>query len=641
MLEPSNRQLLLESLQPPSGSHLSWAVGTTYTLDLTALLSAPVAFAFSDCQDREGRPIAEPLALLKAVRQYARDICLFCQGGQIKVPRNYMPLLVSLEESIVEASAPRGGSFHPKIWLLRFVQSDGDVLYRVLCLSRNLTFDRSWDTMLRLDGLYKDRANAYTRNHPLGRFVESLPHCAKRVLAPRWQERFVQMAHELRRVDFEVPEPFDEMRFWPLNVDSTSSLPFPRRRERMLVISPFVDDGMANILSSSTSQIELVSRSDVLDTLQTTTQERYSKLWILDDGADTEAGAIESETEPAVVETTGVSTQPLEAAQPLTGLHAKLYVVDQGWNASIWTGSANATRAGFEQNVEFLIELQGKKSKCGVAAILGEPTENAKRVPTSLAQLLQPFKPNAAGTTLDPIVKTFEREVDKLARELSSLMPVANCQAIADTDAFSVTVHCSKDLEQAIIPDWHLRARPISLPAAQFIDVDLSQENWVEFAPLSLLGLTSFFVFDVASSAVGLSRQFVLNIPLVDAPTNRQERVLHDLLSDKDRVLRFLLLLLIDVEPHDLSGLFGESHNGKGAASFLQSLFGASLFESLMRALERNGERLDQVADLIQDLQHTTDGKALLPDGFDAIWNPIWEARCRRRERISRRSSTN
>ena len=127
MLEPNSRRLLLESLQPPPEYRLDWAVGTTFTLDLMALLSAPVAFAFSDWQDREGRPTADPLALLKAVRQYASRICLFCQGGKIHVPRAYQPLLASLEDCIVEAHAPLGGSFHPKMWFLRFVSEDETV----------------------------------------------------------------------------------------------------------------------------------------------------------------------------------------------------------------------------------------------------------------------------------------------------------------------------------------------------------------------------------------------------------------------------------------------------------------------------------------------------------------------------------
>ncbi len=251
MLEPNSRRLLMESLQPPDGFRLDWAVGTTYTLDLLSLLTAPVAFAFSDWQDRDGRPTCDPLALLKAVRQYASQVCLFCQAGKIHVPKSYQPLFASLEESIVEANAPqRGGSFHPKMWFLRFVDVEDDsVQYRVLCVSRNMTPDRSWDTLLCLEGPLRDRTNAYGRNHPLGKFVEALPRMSVRPLAAVWKKRIKRLAHDIRRVEFEVPEPFEEIAFWPLGLESQDPWPFPERMDRVFVVSPFVDDGLVEDLS--------------------------------------------------------------------------------------------------------------------------------------------------------------------------------------------------------------------------------------------------------------------------------------------------------------------------------------------------------------------------------------------------------
>jgi hypothetical protein len=619
---------------------MSWAVGTTYTLDLIALLSAPVAFAFADCQDRDGRPIAEPLALLKAVRQYAGDICLFCQAGKIQVPRSYQPLLASLEDSIVEATAPLGGSFHPKLWFLRFVQDDGEVLYRVLCLSRNLTFDRSWDTILRLDGQLKNRANAYAKNHPLGEFVDALPKCARGPLAPRWRKRLEQIAQEIRRVEFTVPEPFEDMAFWALGLNAKNSSPFPLRRDRALVISPFVDDGTAELLTSGAGPVELVSRPENLEMLQSEAQARFSKLWILDDGADSEPSELELTGDPAGKDPLPSGVRPPEPAAPLTGLHAKLYVFDQGWRASVWTGSANATRAGLERNVEFLVQLMGKKSQCGVAAVLGESSNDAKRRPTSLAQLLQPFAAHNGPPTLDPEVVKFEREVDALARDMSLLGPSAVCESVPESEAYGVEVRASRRLGSWPRADWQIRARPVSLPSAQLAAVDLSQQQWVRFAPLTLLGLTSFFVFNVESSAKGLARQFVLNIPLKGAPANRQEGILRDLLSDQGRVLRFLLLLLMDSDPRDLNQLFTSSASSVGQANWVQSLFGATLFESLVHSLERDAERLDQVAALIDDLKTSPESESLLPEGFNAIWDPIWQARCRQRERSGKSKRT-
>lgn len=55
MLEPTDRRLLFELLRPPTGYRLSCAVGTTYSLDLLALLVTPLAFTLFDCETKEGK----------------------------------------------------------------------------------------------------------------------------------------------------------------------------------------------------------------------------------------------------------------------------------------------------------------------------------------------------------------------------------------------------------------------------------------------------------------------------------------------------------------------------------------------------------------------------------------------------------
>ncbi|MCK7495136.1 MAG: hypothetical protein MZW92_31610 [Comamonadaceae bacterium] len=68
--------------------------------------------------------------------------------GSIKPPRSATLLQNYLEGSVCEVAAPRGGVFHPKVWVLRLVKDGAPVRYRFLCSSRNLTFDSSWDTLL-------------------------------------------------------------------------------------------------------------------------------------------------------------------------------------------------------------------------------------------------------------------------------------------------------------------------------------------------------------------------------------------------------------------------------------------------------------------------------------------------------------
>lgn len=634
MLEPNIRSLLLDSLRPPTGYRLDWAVGTTYTLDLVALLAAPVAFAFSDWQDREGRPLCDPLALLKAVRQYADRMLLFCQAGKIVVPKSYQMLLASLEGTIVEAVAPQGGSFHPKVWFLRYENSDQEVLYRFLCLSRNMTFDRAWDTMLCLEGPLTDRANAYASSHPLGQFVDALLGMSVRKCSKEWKSRLAQLAYEIRRVDFDVPEPFEEMSFWPIGIDPTQVWPFGEPAQRTLVISPFVSDSLLAELNSGSKAMELISRGEQLELLSSGTLEGMQSVWVLDNSAEPEP----SEIEDADADGTGAALEmadsdvgtALQAIEdiPLVGLHAKAFILDQGWKASVFTGSANATHAAFHGNVEFLTELRGKKSVCGVQAVLGKRHQGTdKKQVSGIIDLLQPFVPRDGAAAEDAAAREFDKLVGNISRQIATALPVATCGPGSEPETYSITLTPTKKLRIRDTHEFKLSVRPASLNSVNARPVDFAAGDWARFDAISILGLTSFFVFEVSVEEAKLTRGFVLNIPLVNEPAGRRDATLRYLLSDADRVLRFMLLLLSDADAHDFATLFGDGENGSETHVFGQSLSGATLFESLLRSLDRQPEQLDQVAEMIADLQRTEEGRNLLPKSLSEIWDPVWSVR--------------
>src|SRR5687768_17877112 len=126
MLEPNSRQLLRDALRPPPGYSLDRAVTTTLSLDLMALLTVPVSLTFFQMRDEDGPPAVDPLALLESLQRYASRITVFCQAGQIHVPRQVQLLLGYLQDSVHQVQAPRGGVFHPKLTVLRLI-ADGSV----------------------------------------------------------------------------------------------------------------------------------------------------------------------------------------------------------------------------------------------------------------------------------------------------------------------------------------------------------------------------------------------------------------------------------------------------------------------------------------------------------------------------------
>ncbi|MFN0150832.1 MAG: phospholipase D family protein [bacterium] len=615
MLAPQDRHLLLESLRPPDGYVVDQAVGTTFSLDLTALLLPPLAFALFDRQDERGRITRDPLALLEAVRRYADRISLFCQAGQIHVPKAILPIHAYLEESVFEARAANpGGAFHPKVWVLRMIAEGQPVLYRALWLSRNLTFDCSWDTILVLDGMIADRKNAIRANLPLAEFVRALPGLAVRPVPDRVRAQIDRVAEEIGHVEFEAPEGIESIAFWPMGLPGNRRRPLRGDVNRLLVISPFISEGPLTEMSGRAQESILVSRAEMLDRLATPCLARFAKIYALSSTAapeDQESGEDEPITEP-----------------PLSGLHAKLYITESGWKATVWTGSANATTAAFRDNVEFLVEMVGPKKTFGIDAALAREQGQA-----GFGNLLEEYTPASTASETDAVQEEIERMTDDVVRVIAFGRFVCDIGPEDGRHLFDVEVrpeegHVQVDPKVASVTCW-----PVSLPPAAAAEFQAASNPCVSFARLTYEALTSFFAFEVAVRDRGrsASRRFVLNLPLRGAPVERREKVLRALLRSRADVTRFLLLLLAKDDRDFFAGAGARSVNGERHSVPTFGATGPALFESLVRTLERDPKRLDSVERLIGDLGKSGDGVELLPEGFDAIWRPILEARARLR----------
>lgn len=392
MLKPDERQHLMELLRPPVGYKLDTAVGTTYSLDLISALMRPLSFAFFDWQHADGGLVADPLALMEALRRYGDRFTIFCQSGQMKLPSKCPPVVTFLEPCAYDVEPPdQEGVFHPKVWAMRFVGDDDAIRYRVLCLSRNLTFDRCWDTVVVLDGDLTDRSNAFTANHPLGDLIEALPGMALRAV-PRLRRLAIgKIADEVRRVRFNWPAGFDgnECWFWAGGLDGHTLSPFGRRKDKAVIVSPFVADTFLAGFLDEVEETHLVSRLESLQCIPQKTLPRCKSVSFL-------APVVCDESDDVTPESKGES---------LDGLHAKLFVFDRGWDASVFSGSFNATHHAFAHNVEFMVELVGKRSQFGVHEFLRQVKGE-----TSFSDLLQRYDSNVPEVSVD----STERELDNL-----------------------------------------------------------------------------------------------------------------------------------------------------------------------------------------------------------------------------------
>ena len=614
MLAPKDRTLLLESLRPPPGFRLDVAVSTTYSLDLMALLVAPLAFTFFDWEGDDGQPTKDPNALLEALRRHVDRIHVFCQAGQIVVPKTYRLLFGYLESSVHEVRAVRdGGVFHPKVWIVRYVADGEPAQYRLLCASRNLTFDRSWDTLLVLDGVVGKEATK--KNEPLSRFIRSLQAMAVQDLTDKTKNTLAELARELDYIEFQLPEHIEDFQFWPIGLsDEQDMWPFPDSADRGLVIAPFVAKSTLSRLNISCEQT-LVSRVEELEAIDDPKQIGDYEIFALSEGADLE-------------QEEGVQLDDAsDTGDLLSGLHAKLFAFDESGKGRVWTGSANATNAAFHQNVEFLVELRGQSRYMGVEAIL-RPQQKGISV---LRDLLEPFSPDEE-CGVDSTQQALDNLLLRLRRFVVDLELVVHAEQ-SEENLFDLRLSSTKHPD---LPDteFNLQCWPLTLrkkPGAQRLS---SKGGWSSlFSSVSFEGLTTFFAFEGQISVDGRSGtcRFALNLLSQGFPVNRHQRMLRYMLKDQQQLMRYLFLLLGEEGVLSLSEISGSSrYAGTGNGGFHADI---PMLEALVKALESAPEKIDQVAHLVTDLQNTEEGRALLPQEFEQIWHPLWEAR----EELTRR----
>ena len=128
---------------PAEYPNLEKAIATTYSLDISALVSCMIPLAFSD--DVNSNLFKNKVSTLTALRNISEKLVVFCDPGQIKTlnTRN-QEFAILLEKMIVPIQLEKVDniypSFHPKMWLLQFSNEKREHFYRLIILSKNISY---------------------------------------------------------------------------------------------------------------------------------------------------------------------------------------------------------------------------------------------------------------------------------------------------------------------------------------------------------------------------------------------------------------------------------------------------------------------------------------------------------------------
>lgn len=584
MLEPQTRATLTDELAPPLGYRLSHAVGTTFTLDLASALAVPLSFA-----SRRVTAADDQLGVLDAVRRSAGDVDIFAQAGELSLGARTD--LVALLEPMIHPVSQHVGIFHPKVWFLEY-ERDGDLRYRFICASRNLTGDRSWDVIVTLDGERETVPQApevRAINEPIVAMLRRLPALAVQPLSDERRTRIDGLADRLEDVHWETPEHTDDVRF---HVFGPGATPDPDLSGRMaLVISPFVTDGaLRRIRAGITGVTHLLSRAVTLDRLVPSSLDAKLRTSVLDDAA------VFPDEEPQ--------------RGRLSGLHAKALLIDRGKRVHMLFGSANATDAGWGANSEVMVEVSGSRHHLRIDRIL-----------EGLGELRQDYATDGGASESEE--EAAERVLESVARELAAV-PITVRAVDGDPHAVRVWADANSESLLTRLDGEHMRVRwsLLTRPDLSVDGLPVGEVAAAEVGTLELTDITPFITLALVDTS-GRERRTIVLAQLLDDPPDRHDAVITRQLTSREAFVR-LLTLMLDLGGFALpmrvegDGLHGGSDWGNGIGA-------SGLFEALVRALGAGHGGLRD-AQRIVGMLRKQGADDILPPGFDELWEQIWAA---------------
>ncbi len=612
MIKPDSDRLDYgELLCPPPGYSLNTAVGTTYALNLEVLLGVPLALASNGLLNETDQ--VNGVMLLDAIRKYASKISLFCEAGNIAVPDEARQVLAFLEDSINQVVPKKGTSFHPKIWVAEYQPDEGKEknIYRVIVLSRNLTFDRSWDLAVVLEG--QQTESVVEANQPLIAFLNYLSSHQKR--SPH-RKAVQAIAEQIERVAFKPQlkgrKYFYNYEFLPLGISdlySTKEL-MEQTCHNITIISPFISKKAIGQFKScllSKSKMTLISRREELNKLGANYLEGI-ECWHLKDMIVDGEGMLEEED--------------LERSKQ--DIHARLYLKTKDSWSQLWVGSANCTDSALalkgpkQDNVEFMLKLDcyfyQLHGEMLLKALMGDKEEE------------NPFErwqwDGQEPEPDDPKETQAKILLNQIIRVTGKALVVPSDKA---DEQFNIALSFSKELQ---IPD-HLTVEiaPLMLPnlAAPF-------EKDIVFQGVRLANLCLLYSIWIRWAEGSLS--FVLKIPTDGIPEHRDDAIFKSIIGNREGFFQYVAFLLGDDAVLTLAELLNKESSTSWIRRYTHE-YRPILFEKMLKAAAQHPERLYELKSIIESLAGAKDecGVEIIPEEFVELFNTFEQAAGLKRKR--------
>ena len=592
VLEKSNRLDYGLSLAPDEGWTTSWAIGTTYSLDLNVLLNIPLALFHGKYLSENSDVSNLRSDMLDALNKVKDRMFIFVHENNIHAKCKFSMLMGFIDQSIWPVKVETAyHNFHPKLWLVRY-EKDKDkkeYKYRLIVMSRNITAATDFDMAVTMDSDF-----ASEEHHDNDSLLQLIVLLMKRT----GQTKIInQVKKELKGIRFIAPYPFDKRApkfFHHSNKSFTSPLINDDKYKELLVISPFVDNYSLERLSRKTeTKPILISRELELDKCKPEVLEKWDCYqWnnMLEEASEYEENErAEDESKPYGI-----------------NLHAKIIIAKElsGRRNNWFVGSANCTRAGLEKNHEAVLQLSSNK----------EDTSPQKALDSLLPLLITKY-------TRKESVSQQEEGKDQMREIVFDMSQLAfKSQIVKDTNGkYVVEVDVEPNDWKAFIRKYQGVRITMQMFASDLDSWIITKECCHKFKPLLCQQLSPFVFITIKSR--GEEKKFMLKLPL-EMPEERLGHIMAEILDNEEKIMRYFMFCLDPLTDKEQQKIGRDITKHNNSISKEYQDCSLPIYEKLLLAASRNKPALAEIDKSIKQLKNTNgkEGKPLLSESFKDMW---------------------
>ena len=584
-----------EVLMPPVGYKLERAIGSTYSLDLETLTAVSIALGL--IEDTDSELINNPISMLSALQKISDRIVVFCEAGQIKLPSKPNALCLTLEKMVVPVSVPfdkrinRYPAFHPKTWLLEYSNEDGDKQYRFVVMSRNMTFDHSWDVACALDG--DTSSDGEVSAEPIVEFLRFLRKQLNKDLI-NYSRQYSDLSYMIKtipQVSFHVENGFSECVIMPMGIgaggyDMASNWLFTENFHELVVMSPFLTGSVIENFNDPGKTLTgttrtLITRRSELPKITGGKASNFDVYVMKDDIIDGESSISDGEDEQS------------EQESGKQDIHAKIYVRRKYSTTDLYLGSMNASYAAINSNVEMMLRLRTKNSVLNgekfLDDIMGEDREGKKNP----FELVIPEDMDSSEDT------SLQDQVEQRIKEICRVKMTARVES--NDGRYDIRVAADIDDEQdgVVIRPLRSNKESVLMPEMAFYSLDMLQ-------------LSEFYVASVTIEDCTLER--VIMIPTSGIPEGRDAEIIKNVIKTRNQFIEYVAFILGD----DYVQSFLENKKSSGGyGEWDQNSAMPAVYEKMLKTSISDPDRLGE----IQYITKAIEEEEIIPPEFREMYS--------------------